>query len=69
MFFPPSANFVHSTDTPSVLQITFMKLLGTAIASAMVAVSGMAGKSTTWSLAICAAVNFIACAHYWWICK
>jgi len=55
------------TPIPLVTQITFMKLLGTAIAAAMMAVSGTAGKSTTWSLGICAAVNFIACAHYWYV--
>lgn len=50
-----------------VAQITFMKLLGTGVVAAVIAAAGTAGKSTTWSLGVCAAVNFIACYHYHFI--
>lgn len=51
----------------SIIRITFMKLLGTGVVAAVIAAAGTAGKSTTWSLGVCAAVNFIACYHYHFI--
>jgi len=51
----------------SIIRITLFKLLGTGVVAALMANAGTAGKSTTWSLGMCAAVNFIACGHYYYI--
>lgn len=49
----------------SVIRITFMKLLGTGVAAAFMAINQHTGRYTSFSCAMAAAVNFIACAHYW----
>lgn len=49
----------------SVVRITFFKLLGTGIAAMLTALSPHTGRYTAFSCALCAAVNFVACGHYW----
>ena len=49
------------------MQITFFKLLGTGLAAALMTVSPHVGAYTAWSLSLSAAVNFVACGHYWYV--
>ena len=49
----------------SVIRVTFFKLLGTGIAAMLMALSSHTGRYTAFSCALCAAVNFVACGHYW----
>jgi len=42
-----------------------MKLLGTGLVAAFLAFSSHVGEFTSWSLAMSAAVNFVACWHYY----
>jgi hypothetical protein len=51
------------------VQITFFKLLGVGLAAALMTTSPHVGAYTAWSLTMCAAVNFVACGHYWYICE
>ena len=53
------------TVRASVIRIVFMKLLGTGLAAAFMATSPHVGSFTAWSLTMAAAVNIVACAHYW----
>ena len=59
------------TFRASIIRISFFKLLGTGVAAAFVALSPHVGSYTGWSLAMSAAVNFVACGHYWyiWSCR
>lgn len=49
----------------SFIRIVFFKLLGTGIAAMLTALSPHTGRYTAFSCALCAAVNFVACGHYW----
>lgn len=51
----------------SVVRVAFFKLLGTGLAAAFLALSPYTGRFTAWSLAVSAAVNLVACSHYWYI--
>lgn len=55
------------TFRASVIRICFFKLLGTGIAAAFVAISPHVGAYTAWSCTMCAAVNLVACGHYWYL--
>jgi hypothetical protein len=46
----------------SIVRIAFFKLLGTGVLCAFTAAS--VGTSASYSCALCAAVNFVACTHY-----
>ena len=37
------------------------------LAAALMTTSPHVGAYTAWSLTMCAAVNFVACGHYWYI--
>lgn len=49
----------------SVVRVTFFKLLGTGIAAMLAALSPHTGRYTAFSCGLCAAVNLVACGHYW----
>ena len=55
------------TFRASVIRVTFFKLLGTGIAAAFMATSPHVGAFTAWSLTMSAAVNLVACGHYYYI--
>ena len=48
----------------SVIRVTFFKLLGTGVAAFLMSINPHTGRYTSFSCAISAAVNFIACGHY-----
>lgn len=48
----------------SIVRIVHFKLLGTGFAAFLTATSPNTGSFTAYSCALCAAVNFIAVAHY-----
>jgi hypothetical protein len=53
----------------SICRIAFMKLFGTGVAAFLMAINPSTGRYTSFSCAMSAAVNAIACFHYWFICK
>jgi hypothetical protein len=55
------------TVRASVIRIVFFKLLGTGLAAAFLASSSHVGEFASWSLALSAAVNFVAAGHYYYI--
>ena len=57
------------TFRASVVRITFFKLLGLGLVAAFMATSPHVGAFTAWSLTMSAAINLVACGHYWYICE
>ena len=53
----------------SICRIAFMKLFGTGVAAFLMAINPSTGRYTSFSCAMSAAVNALACFHYWFICK
>lgn len=53
------------TFRSSIIRITFFKLFGVGLAALFLSQSNYVGQYTSFSLALCAAVNFVACGHYW----
>ena len=53
----------------SIIRVAFFKLLGTGIAALLVALLPSTGRYTAFSCVLAAAVNFVACGHYWRICE
>jgi hypothetical protein len=51
----------------SICRITFMKLFGTGVAALLMSINTSTGRYTSFSCAMSAAVNAIACFHYWFI--
>ena len=57
------------TFRASIVRIAFFKLLGIGLVAAFMATSPHVGAFTAWSLTMSAAINLVACAHYYWICE
>ena len=57
------------TFRASVVRIAFFKLLGLGLVAAFMATSPHVGAFTAWSLTMSAAINLVACGHYWYICE
>lgn len=57
------------TFRASVIRISLFKLFGTGVAAAFLSLSSNIGRYTSWSLAMSAAVNLVACSHYYYICE
>lgn len=59
----------NPTFRASITRITFFKLLGLGLAAAFMATSPHVGAFTSWSLTMSAAINLVACVHYFYICE